>query len=112
MSKHLREKSLQELRRMASGLRIEGRSKMGKEDLIKNVRKKMRGGSAPQNIFQRNLKKYPAYLVYGTEIVKAILQIREVADGKIEIRTKEGIKTILQDEMVIYGNYVAVRSNV
>ena len=96
---------------MASGLSIDGRSKMRKEDLIKNVRKTMKGGSAmnTQNIFRRNLQKYPVYLVYGMEIVKSILRIREMEDGQIEIQTKEGIKTIPREKMVIYGNYVAVR---
>lgn len=87
---------------MASGLGIEGRSKMGKEELVKTLQKKMRlrGGSAT------SMQKY---LVYGTEIVKPIIKIQEMANGQVRIETKEGIKVIPREKVVIYGNYVAVK---
>ena len=132
----LKEKTTKELRRMASGLRIEGRSKMDKMELLRNVRRAQKGGgqetnvgdsqralqpSAPQReamkvvaiLSSRNIKRSPIYLVHGTKIVREIEKIVvDQENNTVSIRVKGESEKIMvpMSHISIYGSYVAVRS--
>ncbi len=89
----LKEKTVEELRKMASRKKIEGRSKMNKAELVRALKKKsttkktmkrrkMRGGALSQEqidmLVARNYQTNPLSIDFGEGIIKQIVRIERM----------------------------------